>query len=65
MHKVTFAALVTPPRELHMKKQSRLRFNELRAKSLKQYYVKRKCKGKPKNAFGPTLSLKQSRVYSS
>ena len=48
-----------------MNRQSRLRFNVLRAKSLKQYYVKRKGKGKPKNAFGATLALKKSRIYSS
>ena len=64
-HKATPAALGTPPRELHMNRQSRLRFNVLRAKSLKQYYVKRKCQGKPQNAFGPTLALKKSRIYSS
>ena len=63
--KATLAALGTSSRELHMNRQSRLRFNLLRAKSLKQYYVKRKSKGKPKNAFGPTLALKQSRIYSS
>ena len=63
--KATPAALGTLPRELHMNRQSRLRFNVLRAKSLKQYYVKRKCKGKPQNAFGPTLALKQSQLYSS
>ena len=40
-------------------------FNVLRAKSLKQYYVKRKCKEKPQNAFGPTSPLKQSQLYSS
>ena len=64
-HKATPTALGTSPRELHMNRQSRLRFNVLRAKSLKQYYVKRKCKGKPQNAFGPTLPLKQSQLYSS
>ena len=64
-HKATPAALGTPPRELHMNRQSRLRFNVLRAKILKQYYVKRKCKGKPQNAFGPTSPLKQSQLYSS
>ena len=61
-HKATPTA---SPRELHMNRQSGLRFNVLRAKSLKQYYVKRKCKGKPQNAFGPTLPLKQSQLYSS
>ena len=64
-HKATPAALGTSPRELQMNRQSRLRFNVLRAKSLKQYYVKRKCQGKPQNAFGPTLALKKSRIYSS
>ena len=64
-HKVTPVALGTSLRELHMNRQSRLRFNVLRAKSLKQHYVKRKCKGKPRNAFGPTSALKQSRLYSS
>ena len=48
-----------------MNRQSRLRFSMLRAKILKQYYVQRKCKGKPQNAFGPTLPLKQSQLYSS
>ena len=48
-----------------MNRQSRLRFNVLRAKSLKQYYVKQKCKGKSQNAFGPTSPLKQSQLYSS
>ena len=60
-HKATPTASL---RELHMNRQSRLRFNVLRAKSLKQYYVKRKCKGKPQNAFGPT-SPSQSQLYSS
>ena len=64
-HKATPTALGTSPRELHMNRQSRLRFSVLRAKSLKQYYVKRKCKGKPQNAFGPTSPLKQSQLYSS
>ena len=64
-HKATPTALGTSPRELHMNRQSRLRFNVLRAKSLKQHYVKRKCKGKSRNAFGPTSALKQSRLYSS
>ena len=63
--KATPAALGTLPRELHMNRQSRLRFNVLRAKSLKQYYVKQKCKGKSQNAFGPTSPLKQSQLYSS
>ena len=63
-HKATPTALGTSPRELHMNRQSRLRFNVLRAKILKQYYVKRKCKGKPQNAFGPT-SPSQSQLYSS
>ena len=64
-HKATPTALGTSPRELHMNRQSRLRFNALRAKSLKQNYDKRKCKRKPKNAFGPALPLKQSQLYSS
>ena len=64
-HKATPTALGTSPRELQMNRQSRLRFNVLRAKSLKQYYVKRKCKGKPQNAFGRTLPPKQSQLYSS
>ena len=63
-YKATPNALGTSPRELHMNRQSRLRFNVLRAKSLKQHYVKRKCKGKPPNAFGPTSPLKQSQLYS-
>ena len=64
-HKATPTALGTSPMELHINIQSRLRSNVLRAKSLKQYYVKQKCKGKPQNAFGPTLPLKQSQLYSS
>ena len=64
-HKATPTALGTSPRELQMNRQSRLRFNVLRAKSLKQYYVKQKCKGKSQNAFGPTSPLKQSQLYSS
>ena len=55
-HKATPTALGTSPRELHMNRQSGLRFNVLRAKSLKQHYVKRKCKEKPKTAFGPTFA---------
>ena len=44
------------PRELLMNRQPKLRFSVLRAKSLKQYYVKRKCKEKPKTVFGPTFA---------
>ena len=64
-HKATPTALGTSPRELQMNRQSRLRLNVLRAKSLKQYYVKQKCKGKSQNSFGPTSPLKQSQLYSS
>ena len=64
-YKATPTALGTSPRELHMNRQSRPRFNLLRAKSLKQYYVKQKCKGKSQNAFGPTSPIKQSQLYSS
>ena len=64
-NKATPTALGTSPRKLHINRQSRLRFNVLRANSLKQHYVKRKCKGKPPNGFGPTLPLKQSQLYSS
>ena len=44
------------PRELLMNRQPKVRFSVLRAKSLKQYYVKRKCKEKPKTVFGPTFA---------
>ena len=54
-HRATPTALGKSPGELLMKRQPRLRFTVLRDKSLKQHYVKRKCKEKPKTAFGPTF----------
>ena len=52
-HRATPTALGKSPRELLMNGQPRLRFTLLRDKILKQHYVKRKCKEKPKTAFGP------------
>ena len=49
-------ALGKSPGEILMKRQPRLRFTVLRDKSLKQHYVKRKCKEKPKTVFGPTFA---------
>ena len=54
--RATHNALGKSPRELLMNRQPKLRFSVLRAKSLKQYYVKRKCKEKPKTVFGPTFA---------
>ena len=55
-HRATPIALGKSPRELLMNRQPRLRFSVLRDKSLKQYYVKRKCKEKPKTVFVPTFA---------
>ena len=52
----THTALGKSPRELLMNRQPKRRFSVLRAKSLKQYYVKRKCKEKPKTVFGPIFA---------
>ena len=56
MHRATPTALGKSPRELLMNRQPRLRFTVLRDKILKQHYVKRKCKEKPKTVFGPSLA---------
>ena len=55
-HRATHTALGKSPRELLMNRQPKRRFSVLRAKSLKQYYVKRKCKEKPKTVFGPIFA---------
>ena len=55
-HGGTHTALGESPRELLMNRQPKLRFSVLRATSLKQYYLKRKCKEKPKTVFGPTFA---------
>ena len=55
-HRATHTALGKSPRELLMNRQPKLRFSVLRATSLKQYYLKRKCKEKPKTVFGPTFA---------
>ena len=55
-HGATHTAFGKSPRELLMNRQPKLRFSVLRAKSLKQYYVKRKCKETPKTVFGPTFA---------
>ena len=45
------------PRELLMNRQPKLRFSVLRAKSLKQYYLKRRSvRKKPQTGFGPTFA---------
>ena len=55
-HRATHTALGKSPRELLMNRQPKPRFSVLRAKSLKQYYVKGKCKEKPKTVFGPIFA---------
>ena len=55
-HRATHTALGKSPRELLMNRQPKPRFSVLRAKSLKQYYVKGKCKEKPKTFFGPIFA---------
>ena len=60
MHRATPTALGKSPRELLMNRQPKLRFSVLRAKSLKQYYVKRRSVRKNPKPFLVLLSLKQS-----
>ena len=52
----THTALGKSPRALLINRQPKPRFSVLRAKSLKQYYVKGKCKEKPKTVFGPIFA---------
>ena len=58
--RATHNALGKSPRELLMNRQPKLRFSVLRAKSLKQYYVKRRSVRKNPKPFLVLLSLKQS-----